>query len=157
MIFSTMHSALAYSVMIAQGNTTDAGDCAAIYEGFNSYSSYNGGKNNRGWSYNNGNYSVSSSRAGASDFKDARNMDVLYWSGHGGKNTTNGPSLNVDARIMGGYAPEFSIKSTLGLNSSATSNYWSGGSLKVVMLSACNQLAISLIKTAMGRNGMQMQ
>lgn len=78
LVFSaTQAYATGYTAMIAQGNTTDVGDCAAIYEGLtqvpspHTYTIYN-----RGWAYNGGNPYALTQRAGAGDLVEAITFSI---------------------------------------------------------------------------------
>lgn len=127
--------------MIAQGNTTDVGDCSAVFAWLklvptgNTYTIWN-----EGWTYNNGNASANASRATAQNLIDAGSHDVLYWSGHGGSNPLR---LNVNATITGGTYATINIPSTLQVNTSNWANtcVWNKNSnLKAVFFSACSIL-----------------
>lgn len=149
-------SATSYNAMIVQGNTPDVGDCKVVFENLknvpdgNSYTI-----SNRGWHYNSGssyhNYSkwpTSNSEyalACAQDLIDAKNHDVLYWSGHGGRNPIRlnvHPSSN-DYGPGSSQQPTINIASTLGVDSSnwANTSQWNKDSnLKVAIFSACQVL-----------------
>lgn len=152
----TPASATGYTAMIVQGNTPDVGDCKVVFENLknvpdgNSYTI-----SNRGWHYNNGNsfhnyskWPTSDSEyslACAQDLIDAKNYDVLYWSGHGGRNPIRlnvHPSSN-DYGPGSSQQPTINIASTLGVNSDnwANTSVWDkDSSLKVVIFSACQVL-----------------
>lgn len=152
----TPASATSYTAMIVQGNTPDVGDCKVVFENLknvpdgNSYTI-----SNRGWHYNNGNsfhnyskWPTSDSEyslACAQDLIDAKNYDVLYWSGHGGRNPIRlnvHPSSN-DYGPGSSQQPTINIASTLGVNSDnwANTSVWDkDSSLKVVIFSACQVL-----------------
>lgn len=152
----THASATSYTAMIVQGNTPDVGDCKVVFEnlkevpGENSYTI-----SNRGWHHNNGNsyhnysrWPTSSSEyslACAQDLIDAKNYDVLYWSGHGGSKPIR---LNVhpgsnDYGPGSSQQPTINIASTLGVDSSnwsSTSEWNKDSNLKVAIFSACQIL-----------------
>ena len=152
----TPAAATSYTAMIVQGNTPDVGDCKVVFENLknvpdgNSYTI-----SNRGWHYNNGNsyhnyskWPTSSSEyslACAQDLIDAKNYDVLYWSGHGGRNPIRlnvHPSSN-DYGPGSSQQPTINIASTLGVDSSnwASTSQWNKNSrLKVAIFSACQVL-----------------
>lgn len=155
-VFVTTVSATGYTAMIVQGNTPDVGDCKVVFENLkkvpngNSYTIYN-----RGWHYNNGNSYHNYSKwptsnaeyalACAQDLIDAKDYDVLYWSGHGGRNPIRlnvHPSSN-DYGPGSSQQPTINIAATLGVDSSnwATTSQWNKNSnLKVVIFSACQVL-----------------
>lgn len=112
-----------HTAIVCQGNTDDAGDCAVFYNRLNNvYRSVD----NKGFSSSTGN--TSSPRASRSDFQNAANYDVLYWSSHG--NAT--PTLN-----LGGGHETRSFNAHEAANSAWNST---GDKLKVVFLAACHQL-----------------
>lgn len=120
--------AMAETVMIAQGNTAQVGDNIAIYEAFNANSAYNGGKMNRGWSY--ANQAVEKPVAGPSEFQEAGNANVLYWTGHGEK----GAKLNPQ------YPTSNITKPSTYFSAGDYTSAWSGNNLTVAIFAACYQL-----------------
>lgn len=83
-----------YTAIVCQGDSTDSGDCRIFYNNLaNKYGTSNVTKVG---------FSISSNVplspcANETNFKNARNYDVLYWSSHGSTqpalNVTNGPSF----------------------------------------------------------------
>jgi len=108
-----------HTAIVCQGNTNDAGDCVVFYNELNRV--YNSVVN-KGFSPSSG--STSSPRASQSDFQNAANYDVLYWSSHG--NST--PFLNLGNSEFNSYSAAYSA--------------WNSTSdkLKVAILAACHQL-----------------
>lgn len=149
-------SATSYTAMIVQGNTPDVGDCKVVFENLKSVPDDNSYTiSNRGWHYNSGNsyhnyskWPTSSAEyalACAQDLIDAKNYDVLYWSGHGGRNPIRlnvHPSSN-DYGPGSSQQPTINIAATLGVDSSnwANTSQWDKNSnLKVAIFSACQVL-----------------
>lgn len=67
-----------YRAIVCQGNTDDAGDCNVFY---NKLNNVYGTVLNKGFTP--GSNTPNSTRAGSSDFRNAYDYDVLYWSSHG--------------------------------------------------------------------------
>lgn len=152
-------SAATYSAMIVQGNTPDVGDCKVVFEELKNVPNGNAYSiSNRGWHYNNGNsyhnydkwklgYSSDPeyALASAQNLIDAGTHDVLYWSGHGGRNPSRlnvHPSSN-DYGPGSSQQPTIYIADTLQVDGSdwATSSLWNKNSnLKVAIFSACQVL-----------------
>lgn len=158
-LLGTQASATGYTAMIVQGNTPDVGDCKVVFQELkdvpngNSYTI-----STRGWHYNNGNSYHNydkwlQGQSGNSEYAlacaqnliDAGTHDVLYWSGHGGRNPIRlnvHPSTN-DYGPGSSQQPVINIASTLGVDGSdwATASAWNKNSnLKVVIFSACQVL-----------------
>jgi len=140
-LFMTSAQATGFTAMIAQGNTTDVGDCKAVFSWLkqvpngNTYTIYN-----EGWLYNNGNSYAVTTRATAQNLIDAGSRDVLYWSGHGASNPLR---LNVNATVTGGTYSTINIPSTLQVNTSNWANtcVWNKNTnLKAVFFAACSVL-----------------
>lgn len=128
-LFSISGTALAESIMIAQGSTAQIGDNIQIYNAFNNNNAYNGGKINRGWQYSN--QTILSPVSGPTDFKDAANVDVLYWTGHGAKGAVLNPKLSTTVNV---------IKNATQFNANSYISSWKNGRLKVAIFAACYQL-----------------
>lgn len=97
----TAYAGTTYKALIVQGNTEDIGDCKVFYQNFQALSNGNIYVTiNRGWHYMGStadgelsfhNYSrwptlatsPQYALASAQDLIDAKDYDVLYWSGHG--------------------------------------------------------------------------
>lgn len=147
-------AATGYKAIIVQGNTSDVNDCREFLEGLRQVPNGNVYViTNIGWQYNNGdsyhNYEMwpttlpQYALAGAQHLIEAKNHDVLYWSGHGGV----GPILNVHKSGECGpgkeQQPEIDISQTLGLDKDdwASASEWDKSSrLKVAIFAACNIL-----------------
>lgn len=108
-----------YTATICQGDSTDAGDCRVFY---NELSSVYSNVQNVAFSPSS---NTPTGTATESDFRAARNYDVLYWSSHG----SSTPRLNV----TGG--PAFA-------SLDSAESYWNGTTykLKVPIIAACYQL-----------------
>lgn len=157
----TAYAGTTYKAMIVQGNTEDVGDCKVFY---NKLKAVPDGNNyvitNRGWhfagpdsdpgknSYHNYDawpteaMNPEYALASAQDLINAKDYDVLYWSGHGGP-----AKLNVHAGNEYGpgesMQPEIEIDKTLCLDSDswASTSKWNKSSrLKVAIFAACSVL-----------------
>ena len=137
----TATSAEQYHAMIAQGNTTDWRDCKVFFEKLkevpdgNNYLIYN-----RGWQYNDGDCEMMEYRASEDHLEEAKDMDLLYWSGHGASNPLR---LNVNATVQSGKFETIDLVDALGVGTSNWRNtaLWDKDSrLSVVIFGACNIL-----------------
>lgn len=156
----TAYAGTTYKAMIVQGNTKDVGDCKEVY---NQLKAVPNGNNytieDRGWQYKgtNGvdsfhNYKEWPDQATNPDFAlacaqdliDAKDHDVLYWSGHGGScparlnDHPDNPANDYGPGESG--QPEITIGQTLCLttpNWTSTSKWNKSSRLKVVIFAAC--------------------
>ena len=129
-----------YSVAVMQGNSTCATDTANYFYGFadNAYtvSSY-------GFDPILG--TVINNRALENDFYNTGlSNDICVFSGHGSK-STSGPILNAYASgAVNGI--DFNVANALGVANSTTSSSWSNADIEVLVLAACSQLHVDVVK-----------
>jgi hypothetical protein len=134
--------AASYTAMIAQGNTTDVGDCKAMFDWLKQVpAGHTYTITNKGWTYSgSGNASANQQRATESDLINAKSKTVLYWSGHGSSNPLR---LNVSASVQGGTFSTINIADALGVrgaNWANESEWTTNDELKVVIFGACKIL-----------------
>lgn len=162
---ATAYAGTTYKAIIVQGNTKDVGDCKVFY---NKLKAVPDGNNyvitNRGWhfagpdsdpgknSYHNYDawpteaMNPEYALASAQDLINAKDYDVLYWSGHGGPAKLNVHPANRPEDDYGPGAtmqPEIDIGQTLCLdtNNWASTSKWNKSSrLKVAIFAACSVL-----------------
>lgn len=156
----TAYAGTTYKALIVQGNTEDVKDCKVVY---NQLDAVPNGNNyvitNRGWHYagENGvnsyhNYDTwptlasnpEYALASAQDLINAKDYDVLYWSGHGGSNPARLNVHKIGEHGPGNLTqPVIEIDKTLCLDTDnwANTSKWNKSSrLKVAIFAACSVL-----------------
>ena len=140
-----------YTAYIMQGNTKDALDCETIYYDLqdNNYSS-----TSIGWTLGNTGQAYITPVT-TSEFVNAKNYTVAYYSGHGARSPNN-PTINVRTNnsstevYIPGQTETISIASALNVSGTqwATTCAWQKNDpIRVLILASCYQLDSNCIST----------
>ena len=140
-----------YTAYIMQGNTKDALDCETIYYDLqdNNYSS-----TSIGWTLGNTGQAYITP-VSTSEFVNAKNYTVAYYSGHGARSPNN-PTINVRTNnsstevYIPGQTETISIASALNVSGTqwATTCSWQKNDpIRVLILASCYQLDSNCIST----------
>lgn len=133
-----------YTATIMQGNTERESDCLAAYNkltdgGYKNIAIY-------GWQYLDANHSkILDARVTEAEFLAAKNYDIAYYSGHGGRKS-NEPVINFrpsNSANNFGTSSEIYVATALGVsgNSWRSTAVWQpNDTIRVLILAACQQL-----------------